>query len=795
MRYVINSKNILKVLFSATIIVLMGFLFACKKPVREYRIEYLTSIGGTVVGDPIQIVKSGEDATTVIAVSNEGYEFVSWSDGIETADRTDFNITKSMSVTAKFERISYKVEYKTDGNGTINGEAVQMVDRGRNATTVVAVPNEGYEFVGWSDGIKTADRTDFSIIQDISVTAKFERISYKVEYKTDGNGTINGEARQTIKFGENATSVTAVPNRGYRFIKWSDGDTNATRYDFNIISENVYVAEFEFLFAGGEGTEENPFKIENYTQLTNMSYFPYDNYELINNLDLTNIEHEPIFDDENRFCGIFDGSNKTISNLSVNTQENFPSLLGFCNQTSEVKNLNLTNANIVTTDFNTMAEGQYCVGVVAGLFEGRLTNVNVGGTICADGLSFDGVAIGGLVGWGYYSTIMNCHADVCIIVSNVQRDNSTGITIPFSFGGLLGVCSSAALTGCSASGEIQMSQSNYNLLCGGLIGYYSTSQNSTIKISDCSADMMITGDNDYQVGGFVGSLDVASDSNLIIESCFAKGNKIAGYVGGFINECKSNGKLQIRNCYAQGDIIGSEFFAGFIGFLYGSADSKNDIKNCYFLGNIESNDENDGNCAGFIYDADYSDFVFCYASGNIFAKEAVGFGRNISDCNLNGCSFSGEIRATRFGNGFCSSLYYSKVQNCYSTGNINFIEAGNINATYGFIGTLGRNSTLENSYYSGSVVDRPIIGLVSDESEIINFHTICPQQDEQKIIGNNRNETDVRLEVNVYHASENMHYLADILNADSDEAIWVNVENDFPKLKFMQNTKNECEQI
>ena len=289
--------------------------------------------------------------------------------------------------------------------------------------------------------------------------------------------------------------------------------------------------------------------------------------------------------------------------------------------------------------------------------------------------------------------------------------------------------------------------------------------------------MMITGDNNYQVGGFVGSLDVASDSDLIIESCFAKGNKIAGYVGGFINECKSNGKLQIRNCYAQGDIIGSEFFAGFIGFLYGSADSKNDIKNCYFLGNIESNDENDGNCAGFIYDADYSDFVFCYASGNIFAKEAVGFGRNISDCNLNGCFFS-------------SSLYYSKVQNCYSTGNINFIEAGNINATYGFIGTLGRNSTLENSYYSGSVVDRPIIGLVSDESEIINFHTICPQQDEQKIIGNNRNETDVRLEVNVYHASENMYFLADILNANSGEAIWINIENGCPQLKFMQSTIN-----
>ena len=39
---------------------------------------------------------------------------------------------------------------------------------------MVAVPNEGYVFVGWSDGVKTAMRTDY-VSGPISVTANFAK--------------------------------------------------------------------------------------------------------------------------------------------------------------------------------------------------------------------------------------------------------------------------------------------------------------------------------------------------------------------------------------------------------------------------------------------------------------------------------------------------------------------------------------------------------------------------------------------------------------------------------------------
>ena len=38
------------------------------------------------------------------AVPNTGYSFVSWSDGVTTAARTDTNVTANLTVTANFKR-------------------------------------------------------------------------------------------------------------------------------------------------------------------------------------------------------------------------------------------------------------------------------------------------------------------------------------------------------------------------------------------------------------------------------------------------------------------------------------------------------------------------------------------------------------------------------------------------------------------------------------------------------------------------------------------------------------------
>jgi Na+/H+-dicarboxylate symporter len=47
------------------------------------------------------------------------------------------------------------------------------VASGANGSAVTAVPNTGYRFVRWSDGVMTASRTDTNVTGDITVTAIF----------------------------------------------------------------------------------------------------------------------------------------------------------------------------------------------------------------------------------------------------------------------------------------------------------------------------------------------------------------------------------------------------------------------------------------------------------------------------------------------------------------------------------------------------------------------------------------------------------------------------------------------
>lgn len=67
----------------------------------------------------------------------------------------------------------YTLVYLASDGGRVKGEQIQIVDKGEDAETVTAVAKEGYVFVGWSDGVSTAERTDKNVQDDIEVVANF----------------------------------------------------------------------------------------------------------------------------------------------------------------------------------------------------------------------------------------------------------------------------------------------------------------------------------------------------------------------------------------------------------------------------------------------------------------------------------------------------------------------------------------------------------------------------------------------------------------------------------------------
>ena len=140
------------------------------------------------------------------AVPNTGYHFVDWSDGVLTATRTDTNVTANVNVTANFAINSYTLTYTAGANGTITGTSPQTVNYGADGPEVTAVPNTGYHFVDWSDGVLTAARTDTNVTANMNVTANFAINVAPVVENTNDSGP--GSLRQALLDAADGDTIT-----------------------------------------------------------------------------------------------------------------------------------------------------------------------------------------------------------------------------------------------------------------------------------------------------------------------------------------------------------------------------------------------------------------------------------------------------------------------------------------------------------------------------------------------------------------------------------------------------------
>ena len=138
----------------------------------------------------------------------------------------------------------------------------QSVKYGENAEKVTAIPNEGYYFVKWSDGLTDYERQDKNIIKELQISAEFAEITVpvNVSYQIVGNGYIYGKTVQTVQSGTDAQPVEArlYDNslQGEIFVRWSDGNTNSVRQDKNIVEEIEQKGGFE-LYVTGKNRKKN----------------------------------------------------------------------------------------------------------------------------------------------------------------------------------------------------------------------------------------------------------------------------------------------------------------------------------------------------------------------------------------------------------------------------------------------------------------------------------------------------------------------------------------------------------
>ena len=222
------------------------------EPANEVVLQYFASENGMLqkTGETSKAkslrftTTTGNDGPEVAAVPNEGCKFVKWSDDVLTEKRKD---NAAVRVEAIFEAIpkpKYTIQYTAGANGKIVGQPIQMLAVGEETASVTAEANTGYSFKQWNDGRTDNPRTDVVGTENKIYTAEFAQV-FTLTYEAGEHGTIKGEATQNVFAGGSGTEVEAVPDNGYRFVKWDDDKKEAKRTETNVQATKTYKAEFE----------------------------------------------------------------------------------------------------------------------------------------------------------------------------------------------------------------------------------------------------------------------------------------------------------------------------------------------------------------------------------------------------------------------------------------------------------------------------------------------------------------------------------------------------------------------
>ena len=277
-------------------------------------------------------------------------------------------------------------------------------------------------------------------------------------------------------------------------------------------------------FAGGTGTKDDPYRIENGEQLAKLAKdvsarntHKGEYFRLEKNVDLSAHRWIPIGDyggiSYKHFDGFLDGNCKTISGMVVDQSKDQQSagLFGYIFNATKgnevgVKDLTIANAALYV-DESILADpnGFVSAGIlVAGAMvnkgykgTGVFENISVSGTITVKATNGSN-KIGGLIGEDNRWIVRNCATDVTI----------TGAS---NTGGMTGISNNTTFENCTAKGRIS---GLWGL--GGFVGYATTSngndKTTESTFTNCIADVAVKA-SDWNVGGFVGLAEFGTFKN------------------------------------------------------------------------------------------------------------------------------------------------------------------------------------------------------------------------------------------------------------------------------------------
>lgn len=163
---------------------------------------------------------------TITATPNYGHHFVMWSDGSLLNPRT-ITVTNDFAVTAMFAANQYSFSCtsnnNTMGNVSLSGGNYDY----QTSLSVEAIPNYGYHFVSWNDGV-TVNPRSIVITQDTALQAIFAINQYllNVGVNEASMGSVNGMGSYDYL---SQVTISANAATHHHFVQWNDGNTTNPR--------------------------------------------------------------------------------------------------------------------------------------------------------------------------------------------------------------------------------------------------------------------------------------------------------------------------------------------------------------------------------------------------------------------------------------------------------------------------------------------------------------------------------------------------------------------------------------
>ena len=316
-------------------------------------------------------------------------------------------------------------------------------------------------------------------------------------------------------------------------------------------------------YAGGSGTEEDPYQIATAEQLLALSAavndgsangYPGAFFVLTADIDLKDIPWQPIghmdlTDMSNYSCmfmGTLDGQGHTISNIYFRSDVPVCGVGVVGMSLGEVKNLTVKNVDIRCEDTCSMA-----IGGVVGYNMGTIHDITLTGENSIAGVN----ATGGIAG-GSMQSIWNCNVDGTTIRVLGNNDFSSGRIIQEDVaecGGLVvGGFFGGTIDHCTAKGTV-IAEGNEPVGLGGIAGCLEMMD----SIANCTVDVEIISEKGgHAIGGLCGYSGTHSVGDVALAT---EGIQSSVYPG-VINNCKVTARMNIPGATHVGGLVGTGLY-------------------------------------------------------------------------------------------------------------------------------------------------------------------------------------------------------------------------------------------